>query len=918
MSNIHRQFFDQGNYELLYNIIRDEFIKKLNYDIMENRELYTDQLVNIMKTIYQNNKSTNDMKLLNKLTLKNTLPLFANHINTNQINNRKINISTSDQVQSIRDVEISSKNQVPFIPLRPQQSSTPEEINSVSRTFDDISMERQNELSQRPTVPNFQIPQNSDQNLEDSNNRYELESKRREMELQSKVPQMEERLNSEDTQRLINHDLAREENNSFKGTSLDNLPFKGTSLDDLPLPNNSINNEYNPDMFSQSVANIQPETQIPSGTLNMPDDMQFNENNGNNSELDAQFRTQQEHMNEFERKRKELEQNDKEFSDRLKQKQMERSINFFDSTKNNNNQLTEQNPLLPSNKTHDSWESTQHTQLDDTSRRIHERSRIEKDIQTQEKIEPKELFKPVEEIKEKLEERFQKETTKREEDIVQKVETYSKNVSHMITINSYDRDFVSEIAQLSSKYPDNADIITLENKQYKGRYNYMIRFSPAENEWIKQPIYKNNPTKPASEEEAKIGKKGIPNNKIELNPSNIGIYGEAGGFIFNGITCEPYDPNKPVGNLIGYEYIQYLGNLGASVPKLFRNVTEISIEHVILPVDFLSLNYTQLTKLGGLPNYCPSFITNILSYPYLLLYIDEIDGTFNGSNDAVNKAFSQLVVQRDYSANKINSANYGSNLAKDYGFVHFTPLSTGTKTFKTPLSILDRLTIRILTPYGTEIKVPRDLFRIKQIKPIKEKEVYNGRGTPMVNYKNEFCIIEIELQEDSYFTGSLTAGCIICLKNLKFTNKQPNSEQIAIQQFLLRNEGHTVLGCSIDSTSTEITTSNKIYIENYTNDGPYCWNTSHSAINVPSAFTSSVNFDFKETPLESWEYECKEETSISTNNIIKSVNKGTFTNDTEIYQDIPVLFDMSLQNNLLFKITTQEMEAAAPIYGVNN
>lgn len=31
----------------------------------------------------------------------------------------------------------------------------------------------------------------------------------------------------------------------------------------------------------------------------------------------------------------------------------------------------------------------------------------------------------------------------------------------------------------------------------------------------------------------------------------------------------------------------------------------------------------------------------------------------------------------------------------------------------------------------------------------------------------------------------------------------------------------------------------------------------------------------------------------------------------------PILFDLSLQNNIVFKITTEEVESSAPIYGVN-
>ena len=109
----------------------------------------------------------------------------------------------------------------------------------------------------------------------------------------------------------------------------------------------------------------------------------------------------------------------------------------------------------------------------------------------------------------------------------------------MVLINSYDRDLYTEISELNNNHlsdsQESINIIDLENKQYKSRYNYMIKFSPAEDEWIKTPIYENNPTKPATEKQAKDGKKGISNNLMVNNNTNKEKYGEKLGFLFNGI-----------------------------------------------------------------------------------------------------------------------------------------------------------------------------------------------------------------------------------------------------------------------------------------------------------------------------------------------------------------------------------------------
>ena len=176
---------------------------------------------------------------------------------------------------------------------------------------------------------------------------------------------------------------------------------------------------------------------------------------------------------------------------------------------------------------------------------------------------------------------------------------------------------------------------------------------------------------------------------------------------------------------------------------------------------------------------------------------------------------------------------------------------------------------------------------------------------------------------------SLTAGCIIVLKNLNFPKQvggkifTPTSEQIAVQQFLIREEGHIVLGCTTKPKPE--TTSSTIYIENYTNNGPYSWKVASGEDNIPEAFQQNYNFYFLycNGSDKDWNPHCNENTSINTTNVIDPLSPldekyPMFEDENEVYQYKPVVLDMSLQNNLLFKITTQEMEAAAPIYGVNN
>jgi len=781
MSDIHRKFFKQENYELIYNIIRDEFINKMNFDIanQSDSKLYLDKLVSVMKNVHSQNKNTQDMKILNKETLKNILPIFSNHI-------KKL-IPSRDIAHSIRDVDASTKKNVPFVPLRPQQSTPIESVKDVSKSFDQLTMERQNELNLKPKMPNFQ-----------------------------------ESINQDNNYNAVNYEKQNQE----------------------ALQNNLTS---------------------------------FN----NKSEIDTQFVTQQNSMINFENEQKKYQISDEEFSDRLKKKQMDRSINFFESTK----EVPQQNQLLPLDN-NNSWENLNNN-IDDNSRRINQRNEIDKNLYNQEKKDPKELFKDDSNLK--LEEHFKNQKKFSEEEVVQKITEHAYHYSdHIVSITSLDRNHTDEI-----KNYDNTEknALSLSNNELKGRNYFQIKFSPANDEWNRYPIYENNPTKPATEKEAKKGRRGVPNNNNLTTPSS-----SPSGFLFNGKIYPPYDPEKPNGNIIGYEEILIKGSEQVRVPQIYRNVVSIELIHLIMPLDYLNLNFSHMNSTNKEHTIYPSFSCNILSYPYLLLYIDEIDGTFTGSSDALSKAFAQLIVHRDFSSNKINPNSHTHNCTKDNGYVHLIPVSNGKKNFKTLLSTLDHLTIRILSPHGKQLNVPNDLLRINKIRVSNHPSIYNGMGEIMVEYHDPTSVIEIELF-DPYYIKSFAPGNHLHIKSINTGNHEWDS-------FLMRSEGHVIIGHS--TKECKVHTSYFIYIENFTVNGimhhiPDNFKTiNHNTVQLPSAHTPPDSIVANSAPPNDvaipegldFPYECPEET--------------------------PILLNSSLQNNILFRITTQEMESSAPIYGVNN
>ena len=811
-------FLNTENHSLLYELVRNNINQSMGIDIDQSKKNFKKGLNDVMQNVYKTNKNKKNISLnsLNKETLNKCLPFFTKHLkNSNKTNeNRKHNkYNNNENIRSkampIRDAEFGEKK-TPFVNLRPEFSNNSRNTD-INEVFNKIRDDREINNEVRLPPREFSLPDKLE-NEKDPLDMYEKESKLRENQINT-VPidnpfmDMNE-FNRNNIQMQVNR-------NNQSQSELK----KNTYISELEEYKNNLNkNNDNPDMFNTNLPNqineIEPKimTKTNITSIKVP------------KEIEEKYNQHQNNIENFSNEQEKFIEKDKEFEERLKKIESEREINFFNNLNENSDNNILKNELMP--KTN--WE----TNYNDNSI-FNDRNKITEEIRFHNENTKDEMNKQIiireDEIKEELENRNKNELNVKYEDIVQKINNDTKIVQNNITISSIDRDIV--------EFPD--------------RYNYMVRFSPAVDEWIKFPIYENNKTIAATNEQAENGIKGDP------NPN--------------------YDEKKPPGNIIGQESILYKGSRSASIQKIFRNIHSIELKYIIFHVDQLMLHLSK------------KLITNILSYPYLLLQIKEIDGIVNGTSDQLDKSFAQIVPARDYCHSKVTSTNNTVSV-RDSGFIHYIPTNgTGKFYFPTPLSILDRLTIKIVNPYGEELVVQKDIVNISKLSYITQQNLTIYDSSFKESHEgstNNKEIIEITL--DKYVKAQcFDVGKIIKISNIENIDGDSNwteSEKLNFLKFINRKDGHISIGVFNNiiqqNNNDPILYTNKIYIQNafdYNNINNFKPET-HTW--VPDTLNFAINLD------------------------IDSDKK-------------PNLINMSMQNSFVFELSTNEIDSTTILYGQN-
>ena len=141
-----------------------------------------------------------------------------------------------------------------------------------------------------------------------------------------------------------------------------------------------------------------------------------------------------------------------------------------------------------------------------------------------------------------------------------------------------------------------------------------------------------------------------------------------------------------------------------STQRSFKNITRIELVKCILPVEGVDV----MIDISGTSNaFKSSLNTNALSFPYLMVYTPELDNNNTGTNYNLDNAFG--VIQ--YDANWISDNNYASQRG---GYIAMIPkfMKCQKVYYPTPLSTLQKITVRIQRPDGTLLSAVPDTLTV--------------------------------------------------------------------------------------------------------------------------------------------------------------------------------------------------------------
>ena len=153
---------------------------------------------------------------------------------------------------------------------------------------------------------------------------------------------------------------------------------------------------------------------------------------------------------------------------------------------------------------------------------------------------------------------------------------------------------------------------------------------------------------------------------------------------------------------------QFFGvNAAASIK--FKNITRIEFVKAILPVEGVDTIMRKNAATTASINYDVSLNVNILSFPYLNLYVKELDTNSYGTDYNFERAFGVL----QYDANWISDntvTTKGGYLAMIPKFMKCQKVYTPT-----PLSTLQKLTLRLERPDGNLVSDIQDTLDISGV-----------------------------------------------------------------------------------------------------------------------------------------------------------------------------------------------------------
>ena len=309
----------------------------------------------------------------------------------------------------------------------------------------------------------------------------------------------------------------------------------------------------------------------------------------------------------------------------------------------------------------------------------------------------------------------------------------------------------------------------------------------------------------------------------------------------------------------------------------FKNIVRVEFIKAILPIE----NTDLIIRKTAVSTYDSTFLKDVFGFPFVTLNIDELDTNNYGTNNTMDNAFG--ILQYD--------ANWTDN-THSMGFTAMIPKHMKCQRIysPTPLSTLNKLTIRLQQPNGQLISSSPDTFNIAGIflSITADVQTYTGvdAGTPKTtapytDSTGEYIWIDCQQWFSKY---QIAAGDRILIRNLAIAN--PTPAQSALLAFLMNPNGISVV-------DTAYNTSTTLLAEGSNKAGYSRFIIVRSQFNDPTTGATTV------APFGG----AADNTALST--YLKTANNasGIFTSGR--------IINLSHQTQLIFRIVTREYDSTA-------
>jgi len=140
-----------------------------------------------------------------------------------------------------------------------------------------------------------------------------------------------------------------------------------------------------------------------------------------------------------------------------------------------------------------------------------------------------------------------------------------------------------------------------------------------------------------------------------------------------------------------------------SVKERFKNIVRMELVKVIFSAESLNVSVRQTTTLSD-----TSRVLNVLSYPYLMVRLNEWTGNGYGTNAYIDNTFGLIQYDQIWKSD---------NSAANFGYISMTPryLKAQRVYAPTPLATLQKLSITLETPDGNPLTSLLDTVEISRI-----------------------------------------------------------------------------------------------------------------------------------------------------------------------------------------------------------